>query len=86
MRQVSVMVSMGAGQQLFACQRLKRDIVVPVWLQAGLWGLVSCSALIIGSLFVPVKQRVVAAVMALVLNVIFAMIRMNSLQAKSRMA
>lgn len=39
----------------------------PVWMKAGFWGLVSGSALIVGSLvgyFAPVKQRVIAAVMA----------------------
>ncbi|MFP5211882.1 MAG: ZIP family metal transporter [Acidobacteriota bacterium] len=39
----------------------------PVWLQAGFWGLVAGSALILGSLigyFAPVEQRIIAAVMA----------------------
>ncbi|WP_426267348.1 ZIP family metal transporter [Sphingomonas sp. LHG3443-2] len=40
---------------------------MPVALQAGLWGLLSGSALLLGALvgwFVPLKQRVVAAIMA----------------------
>jgi len=41
--------------------------MIPLWLQAGLWGLVSGSALIIGALvgyFLQLPQRLVAAVMA----------------------
>ncbi|NJC06269.1 ZIP family zinc transporter [Sphingomonas kaistensis] len=40
---------------------------MPIALQAGLWGLLSGSALVLGALvgwFVPLKQRVVAAIMA----------------------
>ncbi|WP_347158339.1 ZIP family metal transporter [Pontibacter chitinilyticus] len=42
-------------------------IDIPVWAKAGLWGLVAGSALLIGACvgyFVPLRQRVVAAVMA----------------------
>jgi zinc transporter, ZIP family len=40
---------------------------VPVWLQAGFWGFVAGAALLIGTAvgyFVPVSQRIIAAVMA----------------------
>jgi len=40
---------------------------MPVWVQAGLWGLVAGSALVIGAAigyFVPVRQRIIAAIMA----------------------
>ena len=41
--------------------------MIPLWLQAGFWGLVGGSALLIGaaiSYFAKVPQRVVAAIMA----------------------
>ena len=41
--------------------------MMPVWAQAGLWGLVAGSALVIGAAigyFVQVRQRIIAAIMA----------------------
>ncbi|MBF9252343.1 ZIP family zinc transporter [Pontibacter sp. 172403-2] len=42
-------------------------MIIPLWMQAGLWGLLSGSALFIGAAigyFVPLRQRIIAAVMA----------------------
>lgn len=42
-------------------------MILPLWMQAGLWGLLAGSALLIGAAigyFIPIRQRIVAAVMA----------------------
>jgi len=42
-------------------------MTLPLWMQAGLWGLLSGSALLIGAAigyFVPLRQRIIAAIMA----------------------
>lgn len=48
-------------------QGFQNGDMVPMWLQAGLWGLLSGSALLVGALlgyFTRIPQRVVAAIMA----------------------
>src|SRR5205085_8497435 len=51
-----------------AIPRERRGSTMPVWLEAGAWGLLAGGALVVGAFvawFVPVPQRIVAAVMAL---------------------
>ena len=46
---------------------LARDMIFPIWLQAGLWGLLAGSALLVGAAvgyFARVPQRLIAAIMA----------------------
>lgn len=56
---------------------------MPIWLEAGLWGLVGGGALVLGALiawFVPVRPRVVAAVMAFGSGVLISAVAFGLMQ------
>lgn len=56
---------------------------MPIWLEAGLWGLVGGGALVLGALiawFVPVRPRVVAAVMAFGSGVLISAVAFDLMQ------
>lgn len=66
----------------------RRSIVIPEWLRAGLWGLLSGGALLVGAgigYFISVPQRLIAAIMAFGSGVLFSALSFELVDEAYRM-